>query len=58
MVHMILNAELDQNFELQSCIVCEKLSHKFTFEDMELQDDSEKHVKNINKGFNFACDTP
>jgi len=61
---MILNAELDQIFELQSCIVCEKLSHKFTCEiwfisyRMELQVDSEKHVKNINKGFNFACDTP
>ena len=32
MVHMILNAELDQIFELQSCIVCENLSHKFTFQ--------------------------
>ena len=30
MIHIILNAELYQIFELQSCIVCEKLSHKFT----------------------------
>ena len=30
----------------------------FHIEDMELQVDSEKHVTNINKGFNLACDTP